>query len=80
MSHKITPVVRWKGVTPSDTALIEPTPDSITAYTTAGVITIQGDDGVNATVYLALGVPFPCRPRRILATGAVAAGITALYN
>lgn len=80
MGEKLSGAFRWKAVTPSDNAAIEPTPDAIYVGS-AGDIAMEGDDA-NSEVFsgVAAGNIYPFQPRKILATGTTATGIKAIYN
>jgi len=73
------PSKRWAPVTPHDTNALALLPKQIVASTTAGNVSVVGDDGTTATFYLAKGVPLAIRPNIIKSTGTTAAGIVALY-
>lgn len=71
--------LRWKLLTASDTATLEPKPTAIRPNV-AGDVVIVGDDGVSGTFTLAAGEVLPCQPVQLKATGTTATGIYGLYN
>lgn len=79
MSDRTYSAVRWKAITPSDTAKIEPRPTGVYA-SGAGVVIAVGDNGVSAPFGATDGQVLPIQPDQILATGTTATGLVALYN
>ena len=78
-SNRTHTAFRWKALTPSDTARVEPIPAAIRANV-EGDIVAAGDDGVTATFTVTAGEVLQIQPHRILATGTTAEGINGLYN
>ena len=78
-SNRTHTAFRWKPITPSDTARIEPIPAAIRANVEGDIVAV-GDDGVSGTFTVAAGQVLEIQPHRILATGTTAEGINALYN
>ncbi len=66
-------------VTPADGTLLATCPRALMATTTAGVVTVVTKGGSTITIYLPLGVAVPVRVKTVNASGAVAAGIVALW-
>ncbi len=71
------PAVNLAAVTPNDGADLAWTTRAIAVSNTGTVrlTTVSGDEG---QVFVAAGVPFPIRARRIWSTGTTATGIVAL--
>lgn len=71
------PATRLSNVTPDDGADIAVASRAlnVSGAGTVRVTTVSGDTG---TVYIAAGITFPIRARRIWATGTTASGIIAL--
>ena len=64
-------------IQPDDNVDLVRLPIAINVRTT-GVVAFIGADGNSADVYVAAGVVFPLRCRRVLATGTTATGIRGL--
>ena len=79
MTDRIHSATRWKAITPSNTARLEPVPTAI-MVNVAGLVNIVGDDGVAADFQINAGAPLPCQPHQVLATGTTATGIRGLYH
>jgi hypothetical protein len=71
------PATRLAAVTPDDATDLAWSTRAI-AVATNGTVQITTVDGHTGAVFVAAGVPFPIRVRRIWATGTTATGITAL--
>ena len=70
---------RWKLLTASTTAALEPKPVALRANV-AGDIVIIGDDGVSGTFAVDAGQVLECQPTMLMSTGTTATGIYGLYN
>lgn len=79
MTDKTTTAVRWKAITPSNAAAIEPIPAAVYVGGAGDVVAV-GTDGVAATFGATAGGLLQIQPSKILATGTTATGIVALYN
>lgn len=79
MSERTFSAIRWREITPSDTAAIEPFPVAIRANV-GGIIVCVGDDGVAFPFAVADGQILEVQPIKVLATGTTATGIAGLYN
>lgn len=77
MSGLESPATRLQAVTPSDSADLPAACRALNVATTGTVqlTTVAGD---TETVYVAAGIAFPVRARRIWATGTTATGIVAM--
>ncbi|SFR19308.1 spike base protein, RCAP_Rcc01079 family [Poseidonocella sedimentorum] len=72
------PPSRMLEVTPDDNADL-PVASRCCNVTTSGTLRITTVHGDTATLFVAAGIAFPIRARRIWATGTDATGIVALY-
>lgn len=79
MSNRTFSAYRWKAITPSDTATIEPQPVAVFVGGAGNVVAV-GDDGVAATFAATAGAVLPIQPHRINSTSTTATGLIALYN
>ena len=70
--------LKWKPITPSDTANVEPTPSAVFVGG-AGTVVAIGEDGVSATFTAAAGSVLPIQPIRITAAS-TATGLIGLIN
>lgn len=66
-------------ITPHDTNELAVLPFALMATTTAGKVTVVTAAGDTCSIYLPLGVIVKVRARVVKATGATAAGVTALW-
>lgn len=73
------PYPHGANITPHDTNELTVLPFALMATTTAGKVTVVGAGGETFDVYLPLGVAVKVRAKIVKATGAAAAGITALW-
>lgn len=72
------PATRAVAVAPDDGADLPFASRALNA-TSEGTIRVTTLGGDTTTVYVAAGIAFPLRARRVWATGTTAAGITALF-
>lgn len=79
MSNRMHSALRWKEITPSDTAMVEPVPVAIRCNV-AGDVNISGDDGTALVFTVSAGEVLHCQPHMVMATGTTATGIRALHN
>lgn len=66
-------------ITLHDTSELAVLPFALMATTTAGKVTVITAGGDTCSIYLPLGVAVQVRARVVKATGATAAGVTALW-
>lgn len=78
MSDRTNNAYRWKAITKSDTAWIEPRPDAVFVGG-AGDVVAEGDDGNTETFAANGGTVLNIQPRRIK-NASTATGMIALYN
>lgn len=79
MSDKVSTALRWKAITPSDTAPIEPRPVAVFVGG-GGTVTAIGDDGVSGAFVAVAGQVLQIQPNKVMATGTDATDLVALYN
>jgi len=72
------PASYLSAVTPSDSSDL-PSACRALNVATSGTVSVTTVGGTTATVYMAAGVAFPVRARRILATDTTATGIVAMW-
>jgi hypothetical protein len=73
------PYANGVDVTLHDTDELAIIPFALMATTTAGKVTVVSATGLTFNVYLPLGVAVKVRAKIVKATGATAAGVTALW-
>lgn len=73
------PYIHGADLTLNDATELTVIPTALMATTTAGKVTVVTQGGDTCTLYLPLGVAVPVRAKIVKATGAVAAGVTALW-
>lgn len=73
-----TPATEVAEIVPSDTTDIAHITKALNAAT-AGTVRITTERGAVTDIFLAAGVVFPLRVRRVWATGTSATGLRALY-
>ncbi len=71
------PASKLSAITPDDATDL-PLAGRALNVATSGAVTVTTVDGTTATVYVAAGIAFPVRARRIWATGTTATGIVAM--
>lgn len=71
------PATRLAAVEPDDTADLVWTTRAL-GVAQAGMVRVTTHEGDTGDIYVAAGVPFPVRVRRVWATGTTATGIVAL--
>jgi hypothetical protein len=72
------PATRLKSIAPNDSADLEHASRGLNAAS-AGLVRVTTLGGDTETVFLAAGIAFPLRVRRIWQTGTTATGIVVLY-
>lgn len=73
------PYIHGANLTLHDTNELVTLPFALMATTTAGKVTVVSAGGETFDVYLPLGVAVKVRAKIVKATGATAAGVTALW-
>ena len=71
------PAERIEAITPSDTNDLQAVTRAINVAT-AGTLAVITANGETSDVYVAAGITFPLRVRRVLSTGTTATGIRGL--
>lgn len=71
------PASKLSAITPDDATDL-PLASRAINVASSGTVAITTVDGTTATVYVAAGIAFPVRARRIWATGTTATGIVAM--
>jgi hypothetical protein len=79
MAGMTSPYTRGTNLTLHDSNELATLPRALMATTTAGVVTVITIGGDTITIYLPLGICVPVRAKVVKATGAVAAGVVALW-
>lgn len=74
----IGPATRVVTITPSDSNDLSDTPRALSVGE-SGWVSVVTAGGDTATIYVAAGVPFPIRVRRVRATGTTATGLRGLF-
>ena len=72
------PALQLAPVVPNDSTDLV-TPSRALAVSQSGLVQITTITGQTGTVFVAAGVPFPIRVRRVWASGTTASGIVALW-
>lgn len=72
------PALHLAPVVPNDSTDLV-TPSRALAVSQSGLVQITTITGQTGTVFVAAGVPFPIRVRRVWASGTTASGIVALW-
>lgn len=72
------PATDIEEITPSDVADLAYMTKSLNVAT-PGVVRVTTETGTISDVFIAAGLPFPLRVRRVWATGTTATGIRGLY-
>lgn len=70
--YALSPPISWKAITPNDSADIDPYCHALNVSADASV-KVTCEDGTVTTLFIAAGIAFPCRVKRIWATGTTGA-------